>query len=170
MQHIGRLQDNGSILISDCFVLTTVVGVVKMAVFVTVNHHTVWHQRIQGYDFTFTVADDLRIGVTPQKQVRHECFPEYERGHFRIWLIVKQRIQWMVDSFFFAAGIGVAIQMQRKTSHSLCQDAHTGINCGHLHGRALGYGFARGGTAKQETIAASGSSIGGLVSGLKYSR
>lgn len=52
-----------------------------MAVFITVHHHTIWHQRIQGHGFTFTIADNLRIGISPEEQVRHQGFSEYKRGH-----------------------------------------------------------------------------------------
>lgn len=56
MQHIRWLPDNSSILISDCFIMITVVGIIEMAVFVTVNNHTVWYQRLQqmvnGFFFT----------------------------------------------------------------------------------------------------------------------
>ncbi len=83
---------------------------------------------------------------------------------------MKQYIQWMVDGFFFAAGIGVAIEVERKSGHGHCQDTHTGIHCGHLHGRSLGHRFAGGGASEQKTVGATGSGIAGLVSRLEYSR
>ena len=76
----------------------------------------------------------------------------------------------MVDGFFLAAGIGVAIEVEWKSGHSLCQNTHTGVNCGHLHGRALGHRFAGGGAAEQKTVGATGSGVAGLVSRLEYSR
>lgn len=107
--------------------------------------------------------------IDPKEQMCHQGFPEYKRGHFGVRLIVEQYIQWMVDGFFFAAGIGVAIEVERKSGHSLCQDTHTGIHSGHLHGRALGHRFAGGEAAEQKTVGTTGSGIAGLVSRLEYS-
>lgn len=170
MQHIGWLKNDCRILIADRFIVASVVGVVEVTVFVTVYHYTIWHQRIQGHDFNFAVADNLRISISPQKQVRHQSFPECKRGYFRVRLIMKQYIQRMVDGFFFAAGIGVVIEVERKSGHSLCQDTQTGIHCGHLHGRAFGHRFAKGGATKKKTVGVTCSGIAGLVSRLKYSR
>lgn len=68
------------------------------------------------------------------------------------------------------SSVRIAIQMQRKTSHGLCQDTHTGIHGGHLHGGALRHCFAGGGSTEQETVGATSSDIAGLVSRLEYSR
>ena len=40
------------------------------------------------HDLALAVADDLRIGVAPQKKVGHERFPEHEGTHLRVRLIM----------------------------------------------------------------------------------
>lgn len=47
---------------------------------------------IEGDDFSFTVANNLGIGISPQKQVGHQGFTKNKRGHFRIGFVVKQKI------------------------------------------------------------------------------
>ena len=51
--------------------------------------------------------------------MRHECFPEDEGCHFRIWLIMEQEIQWMIQRFFLAAFLVVLVQMKRQTGDCL---------------------------------------------------
>ena len=40
-------------------------------------------------DLTLAVADDLRIGISPKEQVRHQRFPEHEGSHLRVQRIVQ---------------------------------------------------------------------------------
>jgi len=36
-----------------------------------------------------SVADNLRVGITPQEKMAHQRFAEYKRSHFRIRLVVE---------------------------------------------------------------------------------
>ena len=66
-------------------------------------------KRIQCNDFIFTVADDLRIGVAPQEQMRHERFPKHEGTHLRIRPIVEQSVERMVKCHCLATAVRVFI-------------------------------------------------------------
>ena len=84
--------------------------------FISVHRHAVRHHQIQRNDLVFAVANNLRVGIAPQKQVGHQSLAEYESGHFRVRLIVEQKIQRTVDGFFLAALIGVAVKVQTTAS------------------------------------------------------
>lgn len=92
MQHILRRQDDLRAFGYRRFLVAPLISVKEMSVRIPIHRHFVGHQGIQGHHFTFAVADDLRIGVAPQEQVRHERFPEDERAHLRIRLIMQQQI------------------------------------------------------------------------------
>lgn len=66
-------------------------------------------------NLAFAVANNLSISVSPKQKMCHQRFPENERCHFRIRLIMKNPVQRMVDRFFLSAVIGVFIQMKRQT-------------------------------------------------------
>ena len=93
MQNLFHWQNDLALLleIRVVFVISAV-AVNEPSAIVAVNTHLIRHQRIQSYDITSAVPDDLRIGVAVDQQVRHERFPENERCHFRIGLIVQQKI------------------------------------------------------------------------------
>ena len=89
MQHIRGVKRHGEVLILDGFIRPSVIGVVQPPALVSVHRHLVWHKRVQSHDLILTVADDLRIGVAPEEQVRHEGFAEHEGTHLRVRLIVE---------------------------------------------------------------------------------
>ena len=91
MQHIRCFQTHIEILgLRNGFLSRLLIDVIQLTVLVTVNLHLVWHERVECYDISLAVSYDLCISVTPQEQVRHKCFPEDERAHLRIRLIVEQ--------------------------------------------------------------------------------
>ena len=163
MQHIRRLKRYGELLVLDSFVRATIIGVVQTAVFVSVHGHLVRHQGIQSYDLIFAVADDLCIGIAPQEQVRHEGFSEHEGTHLRVWLIVEQAVERMVERHCFATAVRVFIKVQRQSCDSFRQDADAGIHGGHLHGRAFRYRLAGCRAAEEESIIAACCSVLRLV-------
>ena len=109
VQHIRWLQRYGELLVFDGFVRATVIGVVETPIFISVHRHLVGHKRIQSNDFIFTVADDLRVSVAPEEKVRHEGFPEHERTHLRVRLIVEQAVERMVERHCLAAAVRVFV-------------------------------------------------------------
>ena len=111
VQNIRWVECHCKILIFNRFIWTTVVGIVQMSIFVTVNGHFIRHQWVQGNDFIFTVSDNLCIGITPKEQMSHECFAEYKRTHFWVRLIVEQSVKRMVNSFFFTAIVSVFVKV-----------------------------------------------------------
>jgi hypothetical protein len=80
-----------------------------MTVGIAVDRHTVWHERIESHDLAFAVPDDLRVGISPEEQVRHERFPENKGRHLRIRLIMQEHIQRMFDSLFLAAAFAIFV-------------------------------------------------------------
>nr|DAO53593.1 MAG TPA: hypothetical protein [Caudoviricetes sp.] len=170
MKHIGRLKRDRKLLVFNGFIGTTVVGVVKTAVFISVHRHLVRHQRIQRNDLIFAVADNLGIGIAPQKQMGHEGLSEHERTHFRVRFIVEQSVQRLVEGFFLAATIGVSVEVQRKSRHSFCQDTDTGVHGSHLHGRPLGHGFAGSRSTHIKGVGTSGCAVFRLIPGFEQSR
>ena len=112
-------------------------------------------------------------GKTPSKnkkikeKMRHQGLSEDKRCHFRIWLIVNQSIQRMLDCLFFTTGVSVFIDMDRKSSDGLGKNPDAGINCGHLHGTSFIDGFAGVASTEEKTIGAAIGTVGGLVSGMK---
>ena len=140
-----------------------------MAFIVTVYAHSVGHQWIECDDFALAISNNLRIGISVKKQVRHQGLPEDKGCHFRIWLIVYQSIEWMLDSFFFAARVRVFIDMDRKHSNGLGKNPDASIDSGHLHGTSFVDGFARIASSKEKAIGTAIGAVGGLVSGVKNS-
>ena len=118
MQHIGGLQPDKAAFDCGRVIHADGVFVVKLPVAVTIDCHSVWHQRIEGDDLAFSVADNLGISVAPQEKVGHERLPEHEGTHLRVRLIVQQKIQRMVDGFLLAAVLLIAVKVQRQTCHS----------------------------------------------------
>lgn len=143
MQHIRRVENNRLPVVFRQLLLRLLIAVVEPAVFIPADGHLVRHQRIQRDDLSLAVADDLRIGVAPQQQVRHQRFPKDEGRHLRVRLIMQQQIQRVINSFLFPAVLLVAIHMQRQSGDRLRQNTHTGIHRRHLHGGAFRHGFAR---------------------------
>ena len=64
----------------------------------------------------------------------HEGFPEDERGHLGIRLIMEQMVERMLHRLGLAAILLIAVHVQRQTRNGLRQDAHTGVHRCHLHG------------------------------------
>lgn len=163
MQHIRGLKRYGELLVLDSLVCATIIGVVQPTVFVSVHRHLVGHQRVQGYDLVLSVSDDLCIGVAPEEQMCHECFPEHERTHLRVRLIVEQVVEWMVVCHCLAATIRVFIEVQRQSRHCLGQYADTGIHGGHLHGGAFRHRFAGCRAAHEKGVVAARRAVLRLV-------
>ena len=167
MKHIRGMKRYGELLVFDGFIRATIIGVVQPTVFVPVHRHLVGHKRIQSNDFIFTVADDLRVSVPPEEKVRHEGFPEHERTHLRVRLIVEQAVERMVERHCLAAAVCVFIEVQRQSCDSFRQDADTGIHSGHLHCRALRHRFAGGRAAHEKGVVASHRAALRLVPGFE---
>ena len=119
VQHIGGAKIRYSTLHGGRIIGAGGVFVVQLAPPIPIHCHAVWHQRIEGNDLAFSVADHLGIGVPPEKQVGHEGFPEHKGAHFRIRLIVEQMVQRMVEGFLFPTILLVSVQMKRQTCHRL---------------------------------------------------
>lgn len=122
------------------------------------------HQGVESNDLVLTASNDLRIGVAPQKQVRHKRFPEHEGTHLRVWLIVEQQVQRMVKSFFLAAVVRLSVKVQRQSRNGFRQNADAGIDRRHLHGGAFRYRFAGGRAAEKESVIAARCAVLRLVS------
>ena len=140
-----------------------------MAFIVTVYAHSVGHQWIECDDFALAISNNLRIGISVKKQVRHQGLPEDKGCHFRIWFIVYQVIQRMLDSFFLATGASVFVNMDWKASDGLGENPDAGIDCSHLHSASFIDGFARVAATKEKTVGATIGAVGGIVSGMKQS-
>ena len=78
MQNILWRQDDLCAFGNRRFLAGPLIGVVQMPVLIPIHRHLVGHQGIQRHHFAFAVAYDLRIGVAPQEQVRHERLTEDE--------------------------------------------------------------------------------------------
>lgn len=167
MQHIRWIQRHGRAFILNGFIRAAIIGVVQPPALISVHGHLAGHQRVQSNDLVLSVADDLRVSISPEKQVRHERFPEHEGTHIRVRLIVKQAVERMVKRHCLAAVVFVFIKVQRQTRDSLRQDADTGIHGGHLHCRALRHRFAGSRAAEEESIIAACCSVLRLVSGFE---
>ncbi len=164
MQHIRGLKRYGELLVLDSLVCATIIGVVQLPVLVSVYRHLVGHQRAQSYDLVLSVADDLCIGVAPEEQVCHECFPEHERTHLRVRLIVKQVVERMVKCHCLAAAVRVFVEVQRQSRDSFRQDADAGIHGCHLHGGAFRHCFAGCRAAEEKGVVAARCAVFRLVS------
>ena len=124
------------VLLSRHLIGVGVIDVIDLALLIAIRLHVLRQQRIQRHDVVPAVPDDLGIGITPQKQMRHHGFPEGEARHLRIGLPVEQLIQRMVlgPLFILFRFIGEAVQMQREPGHRLGQQSDAGIDRGNLHG------------------------------------
>ena len=167
MQHIRWIQRHGRAFILNGFIRAAIIGVVQPPALISVHRHLVRHQGIQSNDFIFAVADDLRVGIAPEEQMRHERFPEHEGTHLRVRLIMEQAVERMVERHCLAAAVGVFIEVQRQSRDSLRQDADAGIHGGHLHGRPFCHCFAGGRAAHEKGVIAARRSVLGLVSGFE---
>jgi len=169
MEHIRRFQDDCSIFHGRCIGVLHLILVVEVTFIVTVYAHSIGHQRIESDDFTLAISDNLRIGISIKEQVCHQGLTEDKGGHFRIWLIVNQSIQRMLDSFFLATGASVFVNMDWKASDGLGENPDAGIDCSHLHSASFIDGFARVAATKEKTVGATIGAVGGIVSGMKQS-
>ena len=86
---------------------------------IPIHGHPIRHERIEGHDFSTAIPDDLRVSVSPQEQVRHERFPEREGRHFRIRLVMEQRVQRVIQRLFLATRIVVLVEMERQRGDGL---------------------------------------------------
>ena len=109
MENIGRLEPYRSTLSGPCFIGRGLVLVVELSLLIAVNHHAVWHERIQRHHFTLSVSNNLCVSVAPEKQMRHERFSERKRSHLRIWLIVQNEIQRLVNGLLLTSFVRVSI-------------------------------------------------------------
>lgn len=66
MKHIGGLELYNSAVYSGRIVLAGVVLVVEPSVFISVHGHAIRHKWIEGDDLSFTVANNLGIGISLQ--------------------------------------------------------------------------------------------------------
>ena len=117
MQHIVRLKSyRPSNLIgafSSVHIVRIINGVfvIEPSMLITVHLHPIRHQRIQSHNFTLAVSDDLTVGIAPQEQMRHQSLPEDKGCHFRIRLIMEQKIKRMIHRFLFTAIIGISVKL-----------------------------------------------------------
>lgn len=165
MKDIGWVEIDWPVLHRWCIVIGLRVFVIQSAMLIPIHGHTIRHQRIQRNDLAFPISNDLGVGISPEKQVGHEGFPKHKGTHFRIWLIVEQMVQRMVEGFLFPTILLVSVQMKRQTCHRLGQNADAGIHSGHLHGTALRYSFAGGAVAQEKAVTAASGAVLGLVPG-----
>ena len=157
------LQCDGAGLHGRRVVASHLVAVVEPSLVVAVDRHAVRHERVERHDLALAVADDLRVGVSPQKQVRHERLPEYEGRHLRVRLVVQQHVQGVPDSLLLAAVLVVLVEVHRQPGDRLGQDAHAGVDRRHLHGGSLVHALAGGGASEEEAVGASGCGVSRLV-------
>ena len=165
VQHIGRVQPDKAAFHRRRVIHADGVFVIKLSIAVTIHRHPVRHQRIEGNDLALAVSDNLGVSVAPQEQVCHERFPEHEGTHLRVWLIMQKQIQRMVAGFLLTSVLLVAVEVQGKPSHRLCQDADTGVHGGHLHGRPLVHPLARSTSSKEKAVGAACSTVLRLIPG-----
>lgn len=88
MQHVRGMERDGIAAVLRKFVLRLLVGVIQLSVLVPADSHFVRHQRVQSNDLALAVTDDLRIGVAPQEQMRHERLTENKGAHLRVRLVM----------------------------------------------------------------------------------
>ena len=109
MKYVCRFQTNRSALCGLCLISRGLIFIVKLTFIISVHRHAVWHKRIQSHNLTLSVSDNLCIGIAPQKQMRHKCFPEHKACHFRVWLIMQYKIQRMSDCLFLTSVICISV-------------------------------------------------------------
>ena len=109
------------------------VGVVKFTCpTVAADLHFVREERIESDHPSHAVAQDLCVGIPPQKKMRHQRLAEYETRHLGIRCIVEQEVQRMLRHTFLALPL-VGIDMKRQPRDGFGEDAHTSIDCRRLH-------------------------------------
>ena len=165
VQHIRGRQVDGNALHGGSILCAGGVLVVEPTFGVPVHHHAVWHQRIESNHFTFSVADNLCISIAPQQKMGHERLPEHEGTHLRVWFVMQEQIQRMVNGFLLASVLLIVVKVQRKTCHCFRQDADAGIHRRHLHGRPFIDPFARSTSSKEKAVGAACSAVLGLIPG-----
>lgn len=111
VKYIRGMKRYGELLVFDGFIRATIIGVVETPVFISVHRHLVRHQGVQRNDFIFAVADDLRIGVAIEEQMRHECLTKHKRTHLRVRLIVEQAVERMVEGHCLATAARVFVEV-----------------------------------------------------------
>ena len=102
--------------------------VIKTSMLIAVHLHPIRHQRIQSHNLTLAIADDLRIRISPEKQVRHQCLPENEGSHLRIRLIMEQKIKRMFHRFLLTAIIYCNGRLATASDRILTQQ-YTAVIC-----------------------------------------
>ena len=154
MKYIGRVKDNRPGFHRWGIVTRLRVFIIQMSVLVPIHSHTVRHQGIERNDLALAVSDDLGIGISPKKKVRHEGFPEDKGTHLRIRFIMQKPVKAMVDGFLLTAVFRIPIHIQRQACHRLRQDTDTGVNRRHLHGCSFIDSFARCRTTHEKGVGA----------------
>ena len=84
----------------------------------------------------------------------HQSFPEDERGHLRIRLIVQQKVQRMVSGFLGAV-VRLLIDLKWQRSDGFRENSHTRIDCRHLHGGAFVDSLSGSGSSQEEAVTSS---------------
>lgn len=152
IQHISRRKPNARPLARG-FIAGGLVLVIEPARIVAPHTHAIGHQRIQADDLIAAVADDLRVGVTPQQQMRHQRLAEDEAGHLRVEIIVQQPVEHVVGGLDLRPVLLDSIDVQRQARDRLSQDPHARIHGGHLHRTTLGDRAPGAGGTEQEAVA-----------------
>ena len=65
MEDIARSKDNRRAIHCWRIVFGNLILVIKLAVFIPVHRHAVWHQGIEGNNLALAVTDNLRVGIPP---------------------------------------------------------------------------------------------------------
>ena len=165
VQHIGRMQPDKTAFDRRRVIHADGVFVIKLSIAVTIHRHPVRHQRIEGNHFTFSVADNLCVSIAPQQKMGHERLPEHEGTHLRVWFVMQEQIQRMVNGFLLASVLLIVVKVQRKTCHCFRQDADAGIHRRHLHGRPFIHSLARSASSEEKAVSAARSAVLGLIPG-----
>ena len=104
-----------------------------------------------------------QLFLAPQEQMVHEGFPEDERGHLGIRLIMEQMVKWMLHRLDLAAILLIAVHVQRQTRNGLRQVAHTGVHRRHLHGGPFVHALFSCGSSHEETVRTAGCGVLGAI-------
>ena len=94
MQHVFAPQPNLPLVRKIRILLcASRVGVVKLTRAAVAAHlHLVREKRIESENLTPAIAQNLCVGIPPQKKVTHHCFAKYKGGHLGIRRIVEQKV------------------------------------------------------------------------------
>ena len=141
------------VLLTRNFICVSVIDIVKFSALVTVHFDIFRHQRIQTQHRILAIPDDLRISVSPEKQVGHHRFPEDKGCHFRVGLPIQNLVQRMISRLLLiAVFVCHPVQMQRKCRNGLCQQTDTGVHGRNLHGGFFIHLLPGIGTAKHKGL------------------